>query len=390
MGERPRPTRRTGSGTTSRRIDLDAAVRAGPRARAKAAPSRHEKAANEVIDPTSPWFIPESRFPHMGTIAERLRFCVRYAVLAPSSHNSQPWRFRIDRDHIDVLADRSRALPVVDPHDRELTISCGAALYNLRLGMRHHFLDDRVDLLPDPAQPDLLARVGASPITRPPSAEDESLYRAIPERRTTRTRYDESRRVPQPLLDALAARAKAEGAMLTFIEGEHQRLIFAKLVAEADEIQFAAAPFRRELALWMHHSRTSSLDGMPGYALGLKELSSLVAPLIVRTFDMGHGVAARDEQLALHSPVLAVLSTPTDDEVHWMRAGQALSAVLLRAAASGLAASYLNQPVEVGALRTRVASLAMIEGHQPQVVLRLGFAPPARHTPRRPAEDVVV
>src|SRR5215469_16093227 len=106
-----------------------------------------------------PWDVREADFPSTGPPAEQLRFLLQYAVLAPSGHNSQPWMFKIDEDTVELYADRSRALPVVDPDDRELTISCGAALLNLRVALRHFGYAGEVIPFPDPDDPDLLARV---------------------------------------------------------------------------------------------------------------------------------------------------------------------------------------------------------------------------------------
>jgi hypothetical protein len=126
---------------------------------------------------------------------------------------------------------------------------------------------------------------------------------------------------------------------------------------------------------------------MPGSALGMSDLTSRLGPFAVRTFDWGRGRAAKDEQLALGSPVLAVLTTKADGPADWLAAGQALGHVLLQATVDDVVASFLNQPVEVEELRGEVAALA--GGGAPQLVLRLGFVagkvPP---TPRRPVADV--
>lgn len=128
---------------------------------------------------------------------------------------------------------------------------------------------------------------------------------------------------------------------------------------------------------------------MPGYAFGLGNLASYAGPLVVRTFDWGEGQAARDRQLAEGSPVLAVLGTHADLPPLWLAAGQALDHVLLRAAAEGVGASYLNQPIELPELRPGVAEILETDGH-PQLLLRMGYAPRVRPTPRRPVEEVLI
>src|SRR5215469_13918562 len=133
-----------------------------------------------------PWDVCEADFPSTGPPAEQLRFLLHYAVLAPSGHNSQPWLFKIDEDTVELYADRSRALPVVDPDDRELTISCGAALLNLRVALRHFGYRDVVQALPEPDDPDLLARIHVGEMIHT-NEEEHVHFEAIRRRRTRRS-----------------------------------------------------------------------------------------------------------------------------------------------------------------------------------------------------------
>lgn len=345
---------------------------------------------------TSPRDIAEADFPNDGTRAEKLAFCVRYAVLAPSSHNSQPWLFRLDGEELELRADRTRALPVVDPDDRELVMSCGAALFTLRIALRAFGLLPEVHAVPPTARydplgvrtvPDVLARITVRD-GPPPSADEEALFRAIPRRHTNRARFAAGS-VGRKLVDALARAAEEEDAWFAPVEGEGARDALADLVARADAEQAADPRFRRELAAWVHAGRTRSGDGMPAYAFGIHGPRALLAPLVVRTFDWGEGQAARDRQLAEGSPLLAILGTGRDDPAAWLEAGQALGRVLLRACAADLSASFLNQPVELPHLRNRVTEIADRPGHA-QLVLRFGIGPEIEPTPRRPVEDVLV
>jgi len=328
-------------------------------------------------------------FPITGTPAEQLRAAVKYAVLAPSSHNTQPWLFRVSDDHVDLYADRSRGLPVVDPDDRELVISCGAALFQLRLALRHFGLAESAEVCPDPTSPDLLARVTVGG-PREPTDEDHALFHAVERRHTTRTAFAD-RAIPRDLLALLGSAASAEGAWLRVVLGYVERNALADLIARGDRAQMADKHFRRELAAWMRTNRSHSGDGMPGFALGFGEVMGAAGPLVVRTFDIGMGQAARDRDLALGSPVLAVLGTAADGTHHWMAGGQALARVLLRAAVDGVAASFLNQPIELPAERQKVQTIVGGPGY-PQLVLRLGYGPETamRATPRRPLADVML
>jgi hypothetical protein len=338
-----------------------------------------------------PWQISEGPFPKTGTASEKLRFLLNYAILAPSSHNSQPWLFRIIDEGIELHADRTRALPVVDPEDRELIISCGAALFNLRIALRHFGYESTVQSFPDPSKPDLLARTKFGH-EKEATPEENSLFEAIVKRRTNRMPFG-TQPVQESLLQALQEAATKEGSWLDVVTGDEKRNSLADLIGEGDRIQMSDGHFRRELAAWIHPNRTASHDGTPGYAFGLdpkfSSLAGYFGPLVVRTFDIGKGQAAKDRQLATGSPVLAVLGSEVDSPADWLAAGQALARVLLRARAEDVWASFLNQPIEVPDLRTKLMDLLGRKG-SPQLILRMGHGQDVRPTPRRTPGEVLM
>jgi nitroreductase len=336
---------------------------------------------------TEAWSISEHEFPKQGTTREQLRFLLNYAILAPSGHNTQPWLFRLADDGIEIYADRRRALAVVDPGDRELAMSCGTALFHLRVAVRHFGYIPVLSLLPRSDHPDLMARIRLG-TAHEPTLNDHRLFMAIKKRRTNRQPF-EDRAVPSPELDHLAMAAHDEGATLHVVRRAARKRDLAALIAEGDRRQASNPSFRRELAAWIHSNRSESRDGLPGTAFGFGDLLSYAGPFVVRTFNWGEGQAAHDHQLAEGSPVLLVFTTPGDDPVDWLRAGQALDRVLLQARAYDLHASYLNQPIEVPALRPRVAQLLDTEEH-PQLVLRMGYGAQVKPTPRRPVEEMII
>jgi Nitroreductase family. len=327
----------------------------------------------------------EEEFPVGGTPAEKLRFLLGYAVFAPSGHNTQPWQFRIDGGHVDLYADWSRILPVLDPQGRELVMSCGAALFHLRVAIRHVGYAPRVDILPDQENPALLARVHLGE-TSPPTAEDQRLFRAIPRRHTNWLSF-ETRPLPPGLLEELGTAARAEGARLVPLEPDRRPLLRG-LNHEADLRLARSRSFRTEMAGWLGGERAGRGGGMPGYPVEVGEQVAYAGPL-ASTTEPGAVLAAQTGRLLEQVPQVALLGTEQEGVADWIAAGQALDHVLLLAASEGVSACYLNGPLQVEALRPKVSELLGVPGAL-HCVLGLGYAPRGRSTPRRPVEDVLL
>lgn len=348
--------------------------------------------------PLLPWDVAEPGRPGPGGAAAVLASLVRWAVLAPSGHNTQPWRFRVVGDAVgdalELRADRTRSLPVVDPADRELVISCGAALETALVAARHLGHHPAVELVADAAQPDLLARVRLGLPTDPASdagdtsdAGEDGLFEAITRRHTQRRGFD-PRPLPAGLVVALAAEAQRCGAWWHVVTPV-QRSDVADLVAAGDRAQFRDRAFRRELSEWVRPNHAHQRDGMRAHGFGVGDVASRVAPLVVRLLDRGAGQADSDRRLARDAPLLVVLGTATDDRSAWLRTGRALQRVLLRAESEGVRASLLNQPVELPDLRRELATVLGRAGTSPQLLLRLGHGPAALAQPRRSAGEVL-
>jgi nitroreductase len=334
------------------------------------------------------WSVSPSDFPATGALLDRARFAARYAILAPSSHNTQPWRFVSGDRELLVCADRTRSLPNIDPFDRELIISCGAALFNLRVALAHFLVPVEITTFPYSAEPDVVTRV-AFPESGPALKELADLFSAITKRATNRGPYI-LEDIPDPVIERLKSAAEAEGIDVAFARTSSERERVARLVAAADRRQFDDPRFRRELASWIHSSRRD--DGMPAYSQGFQALSDVanpIAAMIIRTFDVGDGVAASHEQLARGSPLLVALFSPADDNQGWLAAGMGLQRLLLAATELGYSTSYLNQPIEVSDFRDRLATELRMGSH-PQVLLRVGRGAAVTHSPRRPFREVLL
>jgi len=332
------------------------------------------------------WSVAPIDYPNAEPTEDQLRYLLRYAILAPSSHNAQPWLFRISESAVHLYADRARTLIVVDPADRQLHMGCGAALLNLRLALRRFGRSSIVTLMPWLKQRDYLARVRVGPPVTP-TLRDHQLFDAIPQRHTSRKPFD-LRPVSHMIFEELAAAAEAEGAWLVRLHPD-DKLRAAEIIAAADRKQFQDREFRSELAQWLVARGSRRRDGIPCTEKGFSGARSYAAPLIVRTFDRGDAVAAQDHDLATGSPLMVVLGTDGDKPVDWLRAGQAMQRMLLTARTHGLSASFLNQAIELDQMRPLIGTIAGRSGF-PQLMLRLGYGPEAPSTRRRSLRDVLM
>jgi nitroreductase len=315
-------------------------------------------------------------FPRPDVIAELLRV----ATLAPSMHNTQPWRFRILRADqiIELYADPSRMLKHSDPHGRAVHIACGAALLNLRLAVAVAGREPMVRLFPDPGQPLLLAALRLAGPHRPSEADTE-LLAAVARRHTNRRPFS-NHPVPPGVLAELVQAASTEGATLHLPDQEETaRLLY--LVSDAERDLLADPGYRAELARWVGGTRVH--DGIPSSALGPHDP---VGRTPVRDF-----TPDRREPLGYawfeEAPRLAVLSTAGGTRKDWMHAGQALQRVLLTATLRGIAAAPLTQPLETADAWLVRDPRAGVE--QPQMILRLGYGLPVPASPRRSVSDVL-
>lgn len=308
------------------------------------------------------------------------------ATLAPSIHNTQPWRFVIADDRLELYVDPSRAVPVIDPDGRQRTLSVGAALFGVRLNLAAERHAHTVDLLPDPSgRPELMAVVT---ITGRETADPFSrrLDSAIRSRHSNRREFG-TEPVPDPVADALVRAAGAEGAALQFVRSD-DRTALAVLAQRAVDDQEADPAYQAELRAWTGGD-PGRADGVPALAVPrLASRSQAREDVPMRRFDTTASGQLPALTRAGHEPTMAVLTTPGDRPGDWLAAGQALYRVLLELTDAGFVASLFSQVCEVPSVRDALRRRLRLE-QWPQIMLRTGTALPTASTPRRPLADVI-
>ena len=316
-------------------------------------------------------------------LAAQAGYLIEVAGRAPSLHNTQPWRFTVDGEAIELYADASRQLRV-DPDGREMVISCGAALYGLRLAVRSLGYVPEVELLPGLVGPRLLARVRPGR-PAPMTPDERKLLYAVPHRHTHRGPF-ELDPLPAGLFPQMQDDAQAEGATLAEIEPGPAREELMALVTASVRRQDRDPRSRAETWRWSRELASPDRDGVPAHAFPA-EPSREAGRMPQRDFDLGRGLGLLPAE-GPAAPVMAVLFTSGDGEEDWLHAGQALQRLLLHAASQWVFASLNTQPLEDVSTRTLIRQCLALPG-APQMLLALGVSRTAPATARRPAADLI-
>lgn len=339
-------------------------------------------------------FQPPSEGPlaQAATPAEIARFVAGAAVNAPSVHNTQPWWFSHNEHEISVHADGERQLRVADPNGREMMISCGAALFTVRLALRNLGFVPKVRVLPDPNLPNLVARVAWGERV-PPVEYEKQLFAEIPRRRTHRGGFDPAP-LPTALLEDLAKEAARERTTLRLLADakDHERAAAIAAVVEAGDYTLRLDDTRaREEARWAPGPGSNRQDGVPPTAYPAQpERTEPHFPS--RDFAHGHGwglPSPAEEPEVRSVGVVGLLTTSVDHPADWVHAGQALQRVLLLASSCHVVAALHSQPLELPLLRDFLR-VHLSDRAYPQMVLRLGTTSQAAVSVRRPVEEVLL
>ena len=331
------------------------------------------------------------------SLASQAAYLIEVATRAPSLHNTQPWRFKVGESAIELYADPSRQLRE-DPAGREMLISCGAALYGLRLGIRSLGYRPETDALgyrpetgtfPPRARPRPLARVRLGR-PAPMTPDERKLLHAVPHRHTHRGPFEPGP-LPAGLLTRLQDDVTAEGATLAVIETEAARQKLAAILATWSRRQDlypmspAAIQSRAETAQWTRDARSLARDGVPAHAFPAGH-GRESGRLPQRDFDLGRGWGLLPPG-GSPAPVTAILMTSGDHEEDWLRAGQALQRLLLDAASRWVFANLQTEPLQAPQTRSLIQYSLALPGW-PQMLLQLGVTQTTHPTARRPAADL--
>lgn len=318
---------------------------------------------------------------------DRFKELIRFATLAPSGHNTQPWKFSIKENSILLYPDYSRRLPVVDPDDHALYIGLGCALENLVIAANTLGYGAEVECFP-PTDEDCI-RVT---IDKEKVEVDPDLFSAIGHRQATRSKYD-GRPIPQDELEQLRQAGKQEMVRLILFTEKKEIDPIIEFVKEGNRLQFRNKSFVNELIHWIRFTKKDALasgDGLNSASMGFPFLPTWLGRFVISTFATADGEARKAERLIRGSSGLALFIAESNSKQSWVNVGRSFERVVLKAAALNIRHAHMNMPCEEVEIRAKLQEHLGLRNEHPLLLLRIGYSDPMPRSYRRPVEDVLI
>lgn len=320
-----------------------------------------------------------------SNVAAQRREWVRLATLAASSHNSQPWKFRVLADTIVIAPDYARRCKAVDPDDSHLFRSLGCAAENLVHAAAADGFATQVRF--DAAQDAVLVA-----FERSAAAQRDNLAAAIFERRCTRTPYD-AKPITEPMQAALLTAASMAGVTPLFLESAPQKEAMIEYVRQGNIAQFEDPGFVNELRDWVRFNEADAIaagDGLAGAVSGQPSIPGWLGRFLFRFIASGLKQADIDAKAIRSSAGIVAFVAERDDKAAWVAVGRAYERFALQAAALDIRNAFINQPVEVRSLRPQLQAWLGVPQQHVQLIVRYGTGPASPHSLRRPLDAVLV
>ena len=330
------------------------------------------------------WHVNVNHFPGNGTEEEQAYFLLNFGVLAPSSHNSQPWSFKVEETCIKLFVEQTRRLPVGDANGRQLYISLGCAIENITTAADYYGYSTSVDFN---GGNDCVATVRF--VKKTMSADPNHLIFSIQKRMVNRSKYQDKQVEPQ-ILNSFKKQEK-QNLKITVITDSEVKNKLADIALTATSTSMSDPAFREELSHYVIANTSAKKFGMPGFSLGFPTLISYLAPFMLKTFNMSKLSNKQDEPLLKKfTPYMIVISTKEDSQKEWIEIGRTFQKMFLIAPSHGISFAVWAAPIQIGEYYRDMQKILGIE-YRPQMFFRMGYATKdmGGHSPRFRADEVV-
>ncbi|MCA9371812.1 hypothetical protein KC726_02845 [Candidatus Woesebacteria bacterium] len=330
------------------------------------------------------WKINESLFPTRGAYEEQLKFCIGYAILAPSSHNTQPWRFEIKDSTIYLSLDWSRTIPYGDRKNQEAYISIGCALENLLLALKRFSFAYEVSYFPESFIADAII-IRTHKIKK---KKHDELFNYLIDRVTNR--FPPSQRKMTKQAAQMIQQVDIEpGTGIEIIIDEKKKKIIADIMEHAINFAFGDVVFKTELSHWIRSNYTQQHDGIPLFDSGLPDILTIIGPYLVKNVPSSRQ-SRQDKNLILASQALAIFTIGTDDRIGWVKTGQSFQRFSLLCTKYNLFTAPMAGIIEHESSKQQLKKAINIFG-SPSFFCRVAYVNRIpHHSPRRTLEDVMV
>lgn len=334
----------------------------------------HEEQKPITSSNYSAWEIKKEDFPSKGDISEKIYFLLRYGILAPSTHNTQPWQFVVKDNTLTISANPELTLPEADPRGRYLHISLGCCVTNIitaatyfELAVQQSWTSNKIKLT----------------FRKSSIQTSDRLINAITARFSDKLPYQQVslKKIHE---DRLYNTRVPNGCSLTLISNRKLIERLAIIQQKATQSYSGNRNFFNELSQWLHPSDTKADDGMPGFVVGLSNIQSKVFRSVIKNLKPAAKLLARKDLMSVKScSASAFITSKGDDPKHWFEVGKYYERLVLEATACGLATAPMTSIIENTNYRSMVTKTFGLK-HEPQLFFRLGYSKhKPYHTPRR-------
>lgn len=313
---------------------------------------------------------------------------VGYAAIAPSGHNSQPWKFVIEEPTITILPDYSRRLPAVDPDDRELFISLGCALQNLVTSAEHFGYKCNVYYSLEKANSEEIKVT----LTKTSDVPELDLFKQIEKRQTTRNEYNKVKVTNEELkkIENYSVGDGVKSIVKTDTESLHKII---QLVKSGNTVQFADDAFMDELKFWIRFSHAEAeekSDGLTSDVMGNPSIPRWAGKLFMNLFYSDKDQNEKDEKYISSSAGVILFYTEGNSKKDWIETGRAYERFSLLTTSINIKCAFINQPIEVPRFLNNTAEAFGLKNGYPQLLLRFGYSDAMPKSPRRRTADVIL
>lgn len=331
------------------------------------------------------WDVKKEDFPSQANLADKIKFILGYAILAPSTHNSQPWLFKIENSSCKIYYDSNLRLPEADPLGRDLYISMGCLIDNLLIAANYFgiFKNININLKDNFVAEVFFQDIGST------NHDLEYLVDTIPKRVNSRG-FFESKLLPDSIQAEILAMNKNDHIRLSFVTDKEKINALASLTAEGLKIAHGKPSFRKEMSGWMHSSISSKKDGLPGYSLKMPFVLSFIIPALVRFFNLSPLFAKLNYKSMGSAPFICIISASESNNLIWLEVGQLAERLMLHLSSKGIKTSIFVASIEAGDLYKKVQDV-LDTNYLPQFIFCAGYMSDSqKHSPRHPLNDKII